>query len=1774
MVLLIAVAPLAATAQSLDDIVYPTSTNIRFDGTVGPGVARQLQPEIIPTCPTCPNFFLVYPIRQRDGTLSGNQKNLFHSFSVFDVSAGSNVFFFGDPSIQNVIARVTGGSPTRINGFVASLVDSEVPIIGNAPNQLPNFVANDVNLYFLNPDGIFFGPRSTILVRGALRLATADTLHFKDGFDFLTADGENRLSALALLDVTEPESFGFLRADAAPIGFAGNQALNAQRAVAFATRMTIASGGIWVTDGAVIGTGRGDLRLASIGSAGQLLLADADFADSARSFSDLGTVEVSGHGTNRVFGVVSDFPSTLCSNCWPLARRFGFLNRSGGISIFGGQVTVSDGGVIDARRDAQFFLAPRGGGALEIEADDLTLENRAILFAGSPPQHSAAPSSVGSIDLRVNTLSVRSGSKIFAGDRQYAEGTAALIRINGGTITIRARDSVLVEGDLADFSAMEQSSISSGSLRGKAGSVIIEGRDEAEAGPEVTLRGNAGIFSNVIFSADSAESDAIIDLKVKNLLMEGGASISSNTLGDASAADIKIHADESITLRGTLQQRAFYQASQENLVSCLSGGDCKGILLRREEIEERVQALTDCFTGGGCDDLNQPETVIAGLSFGGGGASADILLEAGESINVTEGAQIISATIGDGNGGGIRLVAKNIGVTESGLIWTDSLAQAAGNAGDIFLLGEESVNIVNGAVSANTTGSGDGGNVLIRAPDVAVEQGGIVTTSTTSSGSGGSVTVIAPNSLVVRGSDPRPSVIASGSVGRLGVDNPPGTVVGDAGAIGIVSSNVEVDGGLILASSDALGGNAGAITIADVETVLDATDSLSEAERLLAREGGEGVVLEQLFIGGDGQISSSSEGLGDAGSVTIGSAAAPAERIVLSNGSIRTSATVAGGGEISIFVSGSLELERGSAITASVAAGNGGKIEIRSPGYTVLRDASSIVAEAADQPGTGGEIRIDTGLFFQSPDSKVSADAPTFSGTVEITSPEVDVESEVTPLETAFLDASAHLQPVCAARARRGEAGSFTIARKRAQHTSPEGLLLFGDELAGLQLAASDDELPPVSAAGRKPDSLSVAMSSSVLRGGQIEEEVTTPAQFSSEASLLADLERAETAGDNRKISLILGSLGGAYLALGELEPAKEHLERAGTLARQAGENGLAARQLHALGNLHIIRKDYGSAFAAYSQSTALAREAKDPASVARALAGAGRALLEDGGVERSADVLKQATAVVSTLPETHQKAAIGIHLAKSYERLAALPSAKREAQLLEAHAALVGAGEAANEIGAELLLSYALGNLAALYQAENRYEEALFLTRQAIRAAEQAGVPESLYRWYWREGQLLWSLGQAAEAVASYRRAVEILEETRPETRTKYGAADLHFRRTIAPVYLDLVQALLESSDRMPQRADATRLLLETRSTMERFRAAELRDYFRDECVAEIEAKQTSLDGISADTAVIYPIIFPDRLELLVSLPSGLQRHVVPVTSAELGRAIAGFGKGIRSARSFDYRPHAEKLYDWLVRPYESELEQEKVKTLVFVPDGPLRTIPMAALHDGSDYLVRRYALAVTPGLTLTDPRRFDSSAAKLLLAGVSEPVQGYPAIPNVARELEAIQAIYGGEILLDESFETAQFEAELASGEYSVVHIASHAVFTGDPDTSFLLTHDGKLAMDAISKMVAPTQFQRQPLELLTLSACETAVGDERAALGLAGVAIRAGARSALGSLWRIQDESTYRLLVRFYSELKIPNTSKAEALRNAQLALLESRAFAHPYFWSAFLLISNWL
>ena len=676
----------------------------------------------------------------------------------------------------------------------------------------------------------------------------------------------------------------------------------------------------------------------------------------------------------------------------------------------------------------------------------------------------------------------------------------------------------------------------------------------------------------------------------------------------------------------------------------------------------------------------------------------------------------------------------------------------------------------------------------------------------------------------------------------------------------------------------------------------------------------------------------------------------------------------------------------------------------------------------------------------------------------------------------------------------------------------------------------------------------------------------------------LKQLELALTAAkrstDRTQLADVLGRMGNLYIATGPADTAQKYLNEGLVVAKELNDQQLAAIILNNYGNLLTAQKKYPEAIAAYTESAALAKARNNASLATRATINAATASIRNQQVKEAKALLDGASEQIRAMEPTSDKITGLINIGLGYLSLRSSMPASKDALLVLAHGMFSEAGATAEGIGDRRAASYAWGHLGKLYEEDNRYVEALQLTRRAIHAAQRVNSADSLYLWEWQAGRLLAKMGAIDDAIGAYRRAVRTLQSIRSELSVSYGAPQTSFRETIGPVYFELVDLLLQRAASLPDRYQAGAYLIEARESVELFKTAELRDYFRDDCVDNALSKITELDAIAKTAVVIYPILLPDRTELLVSLPSGLKRILVSVGAETLTREVREFRRKLEKRTTREYLPHAQKLYDWLIRPLEADLASFPIDTLVFVPDGALRTIPMAALHDGKQFLIAKYGVGITPSLSLSDPRPIKRENMKVLAVGVTEAVQGFPALPNVSVELKEMQTLLGSTTLADREFLAANLEKTLKEEQFSIVHVASHGEFGNDVDNTFLLTYDTKVSLDRLNQMIGVFRFRDDPLELLTLSACDTAAGDDRAALGLAGMAIKAGARSALATLWNINDQATVDVVMDFYREIKDPGISRAVALQRAQMKLINNPRFEHPGFWSAFLMINNWL
>ncbi len=590
-----------------------------------------------------------------------------------------------------------------------------------------------------------------------------------------------------------------------------------------------------------------------------------------------------------------------------------------------------------------------------------------------------------------------------------------------------------------------------------------------------------------------------------------------------------------------------------------------------------------------------------------------------------------------------------------------------------------------------------------------------------------------------------------------------------------------------------------------------------------------------------------------------------------------------------------------------------------------------------------------------------------------------------------------------------------------------------------------------------------------------------------------------------------------------------------------------------------------------------------------------------------------QALELLKTQPDSQEKAYALINLAVS-----PIPSKEpgvktdrsKSTQLLEQGL------QVARNIGSRRGESFALGTLGQVYESDKQYDKAMELTRQAEFAAQEINAADSLYRWQWQAARIFKAMGEREKAIDSYQRSIATLQSIRSDIVAANKDLQFNFRDSVEPVYRQLIGLFLEDSQAInsasikAEPAKNTQELSKALDVLELLKLAELQNYFGDECVqvaldnatkervALGSGNTSNILQIAQDKAfsgkvkpdntkttahlkltdpnsvVIYSVILEDRSQMILELANGsLIGYPVSMGASQMQTEIDKLRALLEKRSTDQYLLPAKKIYDLLIRPMEADLAAAKPSTLIFIQDGVLRNVPMSALHDGKEYLIQKYAIATTPSLSLTIPKPLERGNLNALIAGLTVARPPFDALPNVKAEAAGVKKILGGTELLDQNFTLANFQDHLQKNTYSVIHLATHGKFGVNNENTFLVGYDGLISIEEIDNLLR-TQSSKHPVELLTLSACQTAAGDNRSALGMAGVAVRAGVKSALATLWFINDESTVQLVEDFYTQLRQPNVSRAEALRKAQLKLIADKNYNHPAVWSPFILIGNWM
>jgi CHAT domain-containing protein len=458
-----------------------------------------------------------------------------------------------------------------------------------------------------------------------------------------------------------------------------------------------------------------------------------------------------------------------------------------------------------------------------------------------------------------------------------------------------------------------------------------------------------------------------------------------------------------------------------------------------------------------------------------------------------------------------------------------------------------------------------------------------------------------------------------------------------------------------------------------------------------------------------------------------------------------------------------------------------------------------------------------------------------------------------------------------------------------------------------------------------------------------------------------------------------------------------------------------------------------------------------------------------------------------------------------------------------------------------------------SLIAAESEYTQALSLA-QSVQAFDIA------YEWAYKLAQLSESVGRDLEATRFYDSAIEALTQIREDLIAVNSELRFNFSDKVEPVYRDYLKFLVTGAD-----ADFSRAI----KVHESLQLAQLENFLR--C-----GRLISSDSSNQSEATIHIFNLDETVEVIVS--RGVEVYGYSTPAADVLQAAENLKLNLQSPAFVevpedDFLPYANVLYDRLIKPAIEAEYISSAEPLSFVLDSPFQTIPMGILHDGQQYLAETHLLS---NLILLQQPSSPATSSRALFAGLSElapsfnkPLapSGISPLPETDFEAASLTRYLRSKLLLNQEFTVAQLEQEMAAQDYRIVHISTHGQFSSVPEQTFLAAWDD--LMD-IRKM---TQIFRgaKSIDLLVLSACQTAAGDDRAALGLAGLAVQSGAKSAIASLWLVDSTGSSVLMDRFYEGLK-QGLNQAEALQQAQVTLLQSSAFSHPFYWAPFILVEG--
>ncbi|QKQ74563.1 CHAT domain-containing protein [Nostoc sp. TCL240-02] len=638
-----------------------------------------------------------------------------------------------------------------------------------------------------------------------------------------------------------------------------------------------------------------------------------------------------------------------------------------------------------------------------------------------------------------------------------------------------------------------------------------------------------------------------------------------------------------------------------------------------------------------------------------------------------------------------------------------------------------------------------------------------------------------------------------------------------------------------------------------------------------------------------------------------------------------------------------------------------------------------------------------------------------------------------------------------------------------------------------------------------------------------------------------------------------LRSLGLALLMIGDGK-SRQVLEQSLAIARKIEATSQLSSILLSLGKTAADLKDPEAALDYFEQAEQLTT---NPSDRLQARLAKFKLFLDYDKPELATSLAPQLLQQLGELPPSHTSLYAAINFVASLNRQSNFNQIIPLKDLAQLMAVTVKSAQQIQDAQAE---AYALHQWGKLYRRTQQLSQAQELTQKSLNIARQLQAEDIIAQSAWQVGQLYKEQGDRPEAITAYTEAVKALKSIRGDLVSVNPDVQFSFRESVEPVYRELVGLLL---DQQPSQVE----LMKARDLIEALQVAELDNFFREAC---LDISQ-QIDKIDPNATVVYPIILPDRLAVILSKTGQPLRYYVTQKSiADIEQTLEKFLVALNPVSNSKERDRlSQEIYSWLIRPAEMDQAFKDTQTLVFVLDGRLRNIPISALYDGKQYLIEKYAVALSPGMQLMSARSLQPNDINAIVGGISQSRNGFSALPAVELEVKQISKAVRSSMLLNQQFTSQALASHVKSSSADIVHLATHGQFSSRLEDTFLLTWDGEVNVKELSELLKNRGGESsKAIELLVLSACDTATGDDRAVLGLAGLAVKSGARSTIATLWPVKDKAAEMLMTRFYEQLRQPKITKAEALRQAQINLIRQTDFHDPFFWSAFVLVGNWL